>query len=141
MPGERESGLDAHAIAGLLSEILTIVGLLAGAGLFLAGLAVRSSSGRWVRTEGVIASAGSGSGTVIRWFDGTGEVHEMPATTHETALLEPGDDVPVWFRPRSPSPCRTHTPDDDGKALRLTGLILLATGAAAAVLGVVLIFV
>lgn len=139
MPGEREIGLDTHAIAGLLSEILTLVGLLGGGGLFLAGLAARHIRGRWVRTEGVIASAGPG--TVIRWFDGIGEVHESPAATHETARLEPGDDVPVWFRPRSPSLCRTHAPDHDGKALRLTGLILLAIGAASAVLGVVLIFV
>lgn len=67
MPGEREIGLDTHAIAGLLSEILTLVGLLGGGGLSLAGLAARHIRGRWVRTEGVIASAGPG--TVIRWFD------------------------------------------------------------------------
>ena len=130
--------MDAHEILGLLSEILTLVGLLGGAGLYTAGLAARGFRGRWVRTEGVIASAGPSP--VIRWFDGVGEVHESPATTHETDRLEPGDDVPVWFRARSPWLCRTHAPDHDGKALRLTGLVLLATGAAAAVLGIVLVF-
>ncbi|TFD42005.1 sortase [Cryobacterium sp. Sr8] len=131
--------MDAHDIAGLLSEILTLVGLLGGGGLYLAGLAVRDLRGRWVRTEGVIA--GAGPGPVIRWFDRTGEVHESPATTQETAILEPGDDVPVWFRARSPWRCRTHAPDHDGKALRLTGLVLLGVGIAAAVLGFVLLFV
>ena len=131
--------MDVHDIAGLLSEVLTIVGLLVGGGLFLTGLAVRDLRGRWVRTEGVIAGAGPGS--VIRWFDDTGEVHESPATTHETAGLMPGDDVPVWFRPRSPSRCRTHTPDHDGRALRLTGLVLLGTGIVAAIVGFVLLFV
>jgi hypothetical protein len=131
--------MDVHDIAGLLSEILTLVGLLLGGGLYLTGLAVRDLRGRWVRTEGVIA--GAGAGAVIRWFDGTGEVHESPATTHETARLEPGDDVPVWFRPRSPSRCRTYAPDHDGKALRLTGLILLGVGIAAGMLGFVLLFV
>lgn len=128
--------MDTHAILGLLSEILSLVGLLGGAVLFVTGLAVRDLRGRWVRTEGVIAAPGP----VIRWFDGTGEVHESPATTHETASLEPGEDIPVWFRSRSPWLCRTHAPDHDGKALRLTGLVLLASGAAAAVLGVVLMF-
>ena len=139
MPNERELGVDTHAIAGLLSEILTLIGLIGGAGLYLAGLAARNIRGRWVRTEGVIATAGPG--TVIRWFDGAGDVHESSATTDETERLEPGVDVPVWFRPRSPAQCRTHAPDHDGKALRLTGLILLAVGAVSAVVGIVLIFV
>ena len=93
----------------------------------------------WVPADGVIAS--SGSATVIRWFDDVGEVHEAPATTHEAHHLVAGDDVRVWFHSRKPSHCRTHDPALDGKALRLTGLILLGTGVAAAVLGFVLMFV
>lgn len=131
--------MDAQDIAGLLSEVLTLVGLLVGGGLYLAGLAVRDLGGRWVRTEGVIA--GVGPGAVIRWFDGDGEVHESPATSHESAGLAPGDDVPVWFRPRSPSRCRTYAPEHDGRALRLTGLILLGVGIAAALVGFVLLFI
>ena len=131
--------LDIHSAAALISEILTWVGLIAGTPLFIAGLAVRGISRRWVPTDGVIAS--SGSATVIRWFDGVGEVHACPATTHETHQLVPGDDVRVWFHSRKPSHCRTHDPALDGKALRLTGLILLGTGVAAALLGFVLMFV
>ena len=85
--------------------------------------------------------ASSRAGTVIRWFDRDGEVHECPANTHETHGLAPGDDVPVWFSLRTPSRCRTHTPEVEGRALRLTGLILLGIGAASGVLGIVLLFV
>ena len=128
-----------HSAAALISEILTWVGLIAGTPIFIAGLAVRGISRRWVPTDGVIAS--SGSATVIRWFDGFGDVHEAPGTTHETHQLVPGDDVRVWFHSRKPSRCRTYDPALDGKALRLTGLILLGIGVAAALLGLVLMFV
>ncbi len=128
-----------HSTTSLISEILTLIGLIVGTPLFIAGLVVRGSSGRWVLTDGVIAS--SASGTIIRWFDDVGEVYECPASTHEAVLLVPGDDLPVWFHSRTPSRCRTHGPEHDGKALRLTGLILLGTGFLAAVLGLVLMFV
>lgn len=132
-------GLDILSATALISEILTLIGLVVGTPLFIAGLSVRGFTRRWVPTDGVIAS--SGSATVIRWFDGFGDVHEAPGTTHETHHLVPGDDVRVWFHSRTPSRCRTHDPALDGKALRMTGLILLGTGVAAALLGFVLMFV
>ena len=131
--------MDAHQLASLISEVLSLVGLVLGVILYLAGLFVRSIKGRWIATDGVIAS--SGTDTVIRWFDTDGEVHECPATTPETRHLPPGDDIPVWFNTRRPAQSSTHGPETEGKALRLTGLILLGTGAAAAVLGFVLMFV
>jgi hypothetical protein len=100
---------------------------------------VRGIKGGWILADGVIAT--SATGTVIRWFDRDGEVHECPATTHETRELPAGEDVPVWFNSRTPSRCHTHPPEAEGRALRLTGLILLGTGATAAVVGVVLMFV
>ncbi|TFC49552.1 sortase [Cryobacterium sp. TMT1-21] len=130
--------MDAQSLAALISEVLTLVGLVVGAALFAAGLFVRGIKGRWLQTDGVIAS--SASGTVIRWFDTHGEVHERPADTHETHRLPPGEDVPLWFNARTPSRCRTHTPESEGKALRLTGLVLLIVGAASGVLGIVLMF-
>lgn len=131
--------MNALSLVSLLSEVLTLVGLVVGGVLFAAGLVVRGVKGRWMLTDGVIAS--SPAGTVIRWFDRDGDVHECPATTHETHRLAPGEDVPVWFNLRTPSRCRTHTPEAEGRALRLTGLILLGIGAASGVLGIVLLFV
>jgi hypothetical protein len=131
--------VNALDLAGILSEILTLVGLIVGAILFIVGLSVRGISGRWTRTTAVIAA--SESATVIRWFDGDGDVHECPADTHETHHLAPGDDVRVWFRRRNPERCRTHDPDLDGKGLRLIGLVLTAIGVLAGITGIVLMFV
>ena len=130
--------VDALDFAGIVSEILTFVGLIIGALLFITGLTVRGISGRWTRTTAVIAA--SGRATVIRWFDRDGDVHERPADTHETHHLVAGDDVRVWFRNRRPEQCRTHDPDLDGKGLRIIGLVLLSIGAVAAVAGIVLMF-
>ncbi len=129
-----------HALdfVGIISEILTLIGLSVGAFLYICGLSVRGISGRFTRTTAVIAL--SGSATVIRWFDDLGDVHECPADTHETHHLVPGDDVRVWFRNRRPERCRTHDPELDGKGLRLTGLVLLALGVVAGVVGIVLMF-
>jgi len=131
--------MDAHDLIALISEVLTLVGFVVGAVLYVLGLAIRGVKGGWVATDGVIAS--SGSHTVIRWFDRSGEVHERAANTHESHRLAPGDDVAVWYHSRDASRGVTHAPESEGKALRLTGLILLGTGLVSAVLGVVLMFV
>ena len=130
--------VNAHDFIGIISEILTLVGLIIGTTLYIVGLSVRGISGRWTRTSAVIAA--SGPATVIRWFDDLGDVHECPADTHETHHLVPGDDVRVWFRNRYPERCRTHDPDLDGKGLRLIGLVLLGIGVVAGVTGIVLMF-
>ena len=147
--------MTVHALdfVGIMSEILTFVGLIIGALLYLVGLSVRGISGRWTRSTAVIAAsrtaasrtaasstAASGPATVIRWFDNDGDVHECPADTHETQHLVPGDDVRVWFRNSWPEKCRTHDPDLDGKGLRLIGLVLLGIGVLAGVTGIVLMF-
>ena len=130
--------VNALDFLGIISEILTLVGLIIGTTLYIVGLSVRGISGRWSRTSAVIAA--SGAATVIRWFDDLGDVHECPADTHETHHLVPGDDVRVWFRNRHPERCRTHDPDLDGKGLRLIGLVLLGIGVVAGVAGIVLMF-
>ena len=130
--------VNALDFIGIISEILTLVGLIIGTTLYIVGLSVRGISGRWTRTSAVIAA--SGAATVIRWFDDLGDVHECPADTHETHHLVPGDDVCVWFRNRHPERCRTHDPDLDGKGLRLIGLVLLGIGVVAGVAGIVLMF-
>ena len=130
--------VNALDFIGIISEILTLVGLIIGTTLYIVGLSVRGISGRWTRTSAVIAA--SGAATVLRWFDDLGDVHECPADTHETHHLVPGDDVRVWFRNRHPERCRTHDPDLDGKGLRLIGLVLLGIGVVAGVTGIVLMF-
>lgn len=132
-------GLDLHSTSGIISEILTLVGFVAGVPLLITGLIVRAVSHRWVKTDGVVAV--SKSGAVIRWFDRHGDVHAGHQNTHESHGLLPGDDITVWFVPRSPERCRTDDPAHDGRALRMTGLILILVGVASGVYGVVLMFV
>jgi hypothetical protein len=131
--------VDLHDIVSMLTEIFTIVGLLGGIPLYIAGVSMRGFGGRWAETDGVIAQ--SARGPVIRWFDTDGDVHEAPADSPESAGLSTGDDIRVWFRPHTPSRGRTHPPEHDGKALRLTGLVLIGVGAGSAVLGIVLLFI
>ncbi|TDW30108.1 sortase [Cryobacterium psychrophilum] len=130
--------LDLHSTAGVITEILTLVGFVAGIPLLIMGLIVRMVSHRWVKADGVIAVSKTGS--VIRWFDGQGDVHAGQQNTHESHGLLPGDDIPVWFRPRSPDRCRTDDPSHDGRALRLTGLLLILVGVASGIFGLVLMF-
>ena len=75
--------VNALDFIGIISEILTLVGLIIGTTLYIVGLSVRGISGRWTRTSAVIAA--SGAATVIRWFDDLGDVHECPADTHDKA--------------------------------------------------------
>ena len=124
--------------AGIISEILTLIGIFIGGGLYAVGLSVRGISGRLVRTDAVIAAARPTQ--VIRWYDHEGDVHERPADTQETHLLAPGDDVLIWFRRRSPDRCRTHDPALDGKPFRVIGLVLLGIGVVAGVFGLVVMF-
>jgi hypothetical protein len=149
--------MTAHSIVSLLCEVLAWVGLPLGAALYIAGLSVRGFGWRWVHADAVIAAspatkpavqpaAGSlpaPAGTpvhLVRWFDRHGDVHDMAADTEETHSLAPGDDVSVWFNSRHPDRCRTHSPELDGKGLRVIGLVLLGTGFVATVLGFVLMF-
>ncbi|KFF59590.1 hypothetical protein JF66_10265 [Cryobacterium sp. MLB-32] len=131
--------MDGNSMAGIISEILTLVGLVAGVPLLIIGLIVRGISHRWVKTDGVIAVSKNGS--VIRWFDEEGDVHAGHQNTHESHGLVPGDDIIVWFLPRSPERCRTDDPSHDGRALRLTGIILVGVGVVSAIVGFVLMFV
>ena len=138
--------MDGLAATSLIVEFLTWIALIPGIALYVAGVSVRVLGRRWRATEGLVADApagdgGAGSTRVLRWFDDDGEVHEAPADTAETRDLSPGSDVRVWFSPRAPWRVRTHAPELDGRALRITGLVLIGIGAIAAVAGIGLLFV
>lgn len=137
--------MDGLAAASLIIEFLTWIALVPGVLLYVAGLSIRLLGRRWTATEGLVAEGparedGAAPGRVLRWFAGDGDVHEAPADTPETQDLVTGSDVRVWFSPRSPWRVRTHAPELDGRALRVTGLVLIGIGALAAVAGIVLLF-
>ncbi|MBF4623700.1 sortase [Clavibacter sp. VKM Ac-2872] len=136
--------MDGLAAASLIIEFLTWIALVPGVLLYVAGLSVRVLGRRWTATEGLVADGPVGdAGTaprVVRWFDDEGDVHEAPADSPETHDLPAGSDVRVWFSPRAPWRVRTHAPELDGRALRVTGLVLTGIGGLAAVAGIALLF-
>ncbi|MFT2689577.1 sortase [Clavibacter zhangzhiyongii] len=136
--------MDGLAAASLIIEFLTWIALVPGIVLYVAGVSVRVLGRRWTATEGLVADgpadADGSSARVLRWFDGDGEVHEASADSPETRDLAAGSDVRVWFSPRAPWRVRTHAPELDGRALRVTGLVLIGIGASAAVAGIALLF-
>ncbi|OUE31919.1 hypothetical protein BFL35_02665 [Clavibacter michiganensis] len=139
--------MDGLGAASLIIEFLTWIALIPGIALYVAGVSVRVLGRRWTATEGLVAEVPAASGSdggpvrVLRWFDADGEVHEASADAPETRDLPAGSDVRVWFSPRSPWRVRTHAPELDGRALRITGLVLIGIGAAAAVAGIAILFV
>ncbi|MBM7410288.1 uncharacterized protein YjeT (DUF2065 family) [Clavibacter michiganensis] len=136
--------MDGLAAASLIIEFLTWIALVPGVLLYVAGISVRVLGRRWTATEGLVADAPADddgrAARVLRWFDGDGDVHEAPADTPETRDLAVGSDVRVWFAPRAPWRVRTHAPELDGRALRVTGLVLIGIGVLAAVAGIALLF-
>ena len=136
--------MDGLAAASLIIEFLTWIALVPGILLYVAGVSVRVVGRRWTATEGLVADGPAGadgaSSRVLRWFDHEGDVHEAQADAPETRDLPVGSDVRVWFSPRAPWRVRTHAPELDGRALRVTGLVLIGIGALAAVAGIVLLF-
>jgi uncharacterized protein YjeT (DUF2065 family) len=125
--------MDALAAISLIVEFLTWIALVPGIALYAAGVSIRVA-------DAPAGADGTASVRVLRWFDDGGEVHEAPADTAETRDLSPGSDVRVWFSPRAPWRVRTHAPELDGRALRITGLVLIGIGAVAAVAGIALLF-
>ena len=136
--------MDGLAAASLIIEFLTWIALVPGILLYVAGVSVRVLGRRWTATEGLVADGPAGgdgaSSRVLRWFDHEGDVHEAQADAPETRDLPVGSDVRVWFSPRAPWRVRTHAPELDGRALRVTGLVLIGIGAAAAVAGIAILF-
>jgi hypothetical protein len=128
--------LDALAV---LCELFTWIGLIGGVLLIPFGIAARVAGRRWVGTTGVIASGPMGP--LVRWFDTAGEVHQADARTAESAGLEVGSDIRVYFSPRRPDRMRTDSPAHDGRALLLIGGIMFVLGIVAWIAGLLLLFV
>lgn len=129
--------MDIPLAASLISELVATLGLVCGSAVYLAGLFVSGARRVWIKTDGVIAMAGPQM--VIRWFDSTGEIRESPTTHPAIAPHETGIDIPLWFHARHPGRFRLDSPDLDGKALRVIGLVLLGAGVVSTLVGLALL--
>lgn len=129
---------DPFDAVGLIAEAFTWVGFSLGALLFLFGLIPLALSKRWVQTEGVVV-AGPPTGETYRWIDNDGEVQE--AIADDMLPREPGDELTVYFDSWRPWRGRLDSPEHDGRALRVAGLILLGVGVFSVVVSIVLMFI
>lgn len=130
---------DPFDAVSLIAEAFTWVGFSVGALLFLLGLIPLALSKRWVKTEGVVV-AGPPATDTYRWIDNDGEVQESVADDERLPPREPGDEVTVYFDSWRPWKGRLDSPQNDGKALRVAGVILLGIGALSVVVSLVMLF-
>lgn len=130
---------DPYDAVSLIAEAFTWVGFSIGALLLIIGLIPLALSRRWVETEGVVIAGQPGADT-YRWIDNDGEVREG-VDDELRPPREPGDDVTVYFDSWRPWKGRLDSPHNDGKAIRVAGLVLLAVGALSVIVSIVLMFV
>ncbi|UOE43768.1 hypothetical protein [Agromyces larvae] len=127
--------MPALDVIGLLLEVLSWVGLGAGAVLGIAWIAARSADGGWREVEVVVVPGIGQDAPVARWFAGD-ELHERPLEDDELAKLEAvGDDAVAWA---SGGRLRFERRSHAARVLGLLALILLAVGAVALAAGLIL---
>lgn len=131
---------DALDAVSLLAEAFTWIGFSLGALLFLIGVIALALSARWVKTDGVVI-AGPPAVESFRWVDRDGEVQEGIDEAPGDAPRQPGDEITVYFDSWRPWRGRLDDPQNDGKALRIAGGVLLGIGLLGTVVSLVLMFV
>ncbi|QEO14152.1 hypothetical protein FLP10_06760 [Agromyces intestinalis] len=128
--------MPALDVIGLLLEVLSWVGLGAGAVLAIAWIAARSADGGWREVEVVVVPGVDQAAPVARWFAGD-ELHERPLDADEQAKLEGGvEDAIGWATAggRLRFERRSHA----ARVLGLLALILLVVGVVALAAGLIL---
>lgn len=120
---------------GLITEILTWVGLVPGLLLLLAGWIVRHSGVKWCSADGVVFMDGEGTG--FRWFDKQHGFLQARLPVEQERSVVPGSDVLIYYDAHRPMTYRTTPPPERGTILLLLGKILTAVGVAAFVAGLI----
>ncbi|WP_155849400.1 hypothetical protein [Arthrobacter sp. H20] len=124
---------------GVITEVLTWVGLVPGIMLILVAWIIRTSRLGWTATHAVVFVNGDGIG--YRWHDHNYEVREALFSFREGKDLVPGTEFTIYFSRRNPVEYSLTEPVPPAHALRILGWILTGVGALSAVVGFVLIFV
>lgn len=118
----------------LIFEVLTWVGLVPGIALLVIGYARRAFALRFEETWGVIIPSPAGTAHPwFRWMDLSRELQSAPVPLDGEEALEIGDEVKVFFDPRSPEYGRLDHPSADGRLVRVIGWALLGVGVAAGI--------
>ncbi len=116
---------------GLIAEVLTWIGLIAGATVLILRLIVRGLEGEWLSTDAIVVHDESGSR--VRWLAHDGGLHDHSLSASEAESLGDLDHLTAHYARRLPQ--RVHFAvrgekfDRDGRGLWILGLILLGVGA------------
>jgi hypothetical protein len=132
---------DAIDRASLIVEAFSWIGLAAGVLLLVLGYVRKAMHRGWKKALGVAVLDANGD-LAYRWLGDDGVIYDAPVEHgDEAGIPEPGDDITVYVNPRDPSVGRIDDPAHEGRALRITGWILLAVGVLSAATGVILLFI
>jgi len=132
---------DALSVISPVIELFGWLGFVAGTPFLIAAAAVGRRARRYEETVAVVIPAPEYARVATaRWMDSWGDLHETQFA--EYAIETPVEtELTVHYDPRRPSSVRVDTPHDDGRALRLVGIVLVAVGAVCAVASIALLFV
>ncbi|ARJ04793.1 hypothetical protein GCM10010988_36170 [Cnuibacter physcomitrellae] len=128
---------DPVASVSLIVEAFSWIGLALGIVLLVIGLLRGAFFRGWRRTDGVVVVDESGR-RAYRWLGDDAVLYEAPADDDDTQVLDPGDGITVYVSPRDPSVGRIDDPRHEGRALRISGSILLGLGVISSVVSLVL---
>jgi uncharacterized protein YjeT (DUF2065 family) len=128
---------DPVASVSLIVEAFSWIGIALGVVLVALGLLRGAYYRGWRKTSGVVVVDDAGH-RAYRWLGEDAVLYEAPADEDDTQVLDPGDGIEVYVSPRDPSVGRIDDPRHEGRALRISGWILLGLGAVSSVLSLVL---
>ncbi|AXH36556.1 DUF3592 domain-containing protein [Humibacter sp. BT305] len=128
---------DPVASVSLIVEAFSWIGVALGIVLLVIGLLRGAFFRGWRRTDGVVVVDESGR-RAYRWLGDDAVLYEAPADDDDTQVLDPGDGITVYVSPRDPSVGRIDDPRHEGRALRISGSILLGLGVISSVVSLVL---
>ncbi|PJJ65531.1 sortase [Compostimonas suwonensis] len=126
------------AAISLIVELFTWIGLVAGALFLIIGISIGIGARRWVETSAAVID--DEEGLRVRWLATDRELYELPITPIQLAELPDVDDLVIFYDDRHPERCRFHTPTHDGRAVRITGWVLIITGVLAGAASIALLF-
>lgn len=121
-----------------LIEIFTWVGLGGGLLLAFAAVVLLLLDGTWAPARAVVESVDGGR--VVRWFDDRGGVNEAPLSAHDDAKIGTADMADIFYRRGVPHRMRLTRNSPMVRFVSLLAAGVLALGAVAFVVSIVLLF-
>jgi hypothetical protein len=122
-----------------LAELFTWIGLLLGAGCFVAVLILRAARSGWVETDAVVVEE-NGSAQ-LRWMTTDGELHKRALHPDEQSIIADPDELHVHYHRRAPHRVRFEVIGHGEKVLRAIGFILVGLGVLSLIVSLVVLFV